>query len=113
MEEVAMKMKSGGGGGYGSRPVSHSREGKQEPVSHKGNEAGVGQIGLQHAFKPEPMTQGKGYEPKGPTSNLGQGPGANRTIFRSGSQQPTPPAKPMEPTRDTLSEYGKDIPGRR
>jgi hypothetical protein len=109
-----MKMKSGGGGGYGSRPVSHSHQGKSEPISHKGNPAGVGQIGLQHAFKPEPVTKGRGYEPlKGVADNTKVGPGAGRTIYRSGSQQPTPPAREMPKGRDTLAEFGRDIPGRR
>ena len=102
------------GGGATSNKIVHSKSGKSEPISHKGNVAGVGQIGLQHAFKPQPTTQGKGYEPpKGVAENTKVGPGQGRTIYRSGSQQPTPAASEMPEGRDTLAEFGKDIPGRR
>jgi hypothetical protein len=101
------------GGGINSNKVAQSKQGKAEPISHKGSPAGVAQIGLQHAFKPEPMIQGKGYEPpKDIADNTKVGPGQGRTIYRSGSQQPTPPAREMPKGRDTLAEFGKDIAGR-
>lgn len=100
------------GGGINSNKLVQSKQKKTEPISHKGNVAGVGQIGLQHAFKPEPMTRGKGFEPKGPTSNLGQGPGANRVIHPHGSQQRTPEPREMPEGRNTLSEFGPDRRGR-
>src|SRR5262245_32707300 len=102
------------GGGYNSNQIVHSRGFKTEPVTHRGNVAGVAQTGLSHAFKPEPMTHGKGYEPqkmsatgvanatKGPA---GAGPGGSgRTIYASGSQNPTPPAREMSPSRDYFNE---------
>jgi hypothetical protein len=101
------------GGGINSNKTVQSRSGgKVEPTTHKGNVAGVGQIGLQHAFKPEPMLQGKGYEPakmsgvdrpsyKGPTTAA---PGSNRTIYPAGLQAKTPPAREMEPGRDVFNE---------
>jgi hypothetical protein len=107
------------GGGISSNKVVQSRSGvKVEPVIHRGNVAGVGQIGLQHAFKPEPILQGKGYEPKSmpPTGVKGSynsatsGPGSGRTVYPSGSQGATPAAREMPPGRDTLAEYGKDSP---
>lgn len=101
------------GGGLNSNKVVQSKHRKQEPISHKGSPAGISQAGVSTAFPKEPITKGKGYEPKGPTSNLGQGPGANRVIHPSGSQQKTPAPKEMEKGRDILSEYGRDIPGRR
>src|SRR5215813_11688005 len=105
------------GGGINSNKTVQSRSGyKTEPKSNAGNVAGVGQIGLQHAFKPEPMLQGKGYEPasmpptgvKGTYNAATQGPGSQRTVYRSGSQSPTPPAREMPAGRDTLAEYGRD-----
>jgi hypothetical protein len=107
------------GGGINSNKVVQSKSGqKVEPVTHKVNPAGVAQMGLSHQFKPEPMLQGKGYEPKAMGStgianarqgHAGPGPGGgNRTIYKSGSQSPTPPAREMPAGRDTLSEYGPE-----
>jgi hypothetical protein len=112
------------GGGYNSRQVSHRREPKTEPVTHRGNPAGVAQQGMAVQFRKEPLQQGphSGYEPgktgstgianasKGPA---GAGPGGyGRTIYKSGSQSPTPPAREMPAGRNTLSEFGRDVPGR-
>ena len=44
-------MKINSGGGYNSNKTTHSRSGKQEPISNKGNPAGVAQVGLSHAFR--------------------------------------------------------------
>lgn len=102
------------GGGAKSSVVSHVKSGKSEPISHRGNPAGVAQQGLALQFKREPITSGRGYEPpKGVAPNTSVGPGAGRTIHRAGSQQPTPAPRDMPSGRDTLSEYGRDIPGRR
>ena len=107
------------GGGINSNKTVQSSAGvKVEPVTHAGNVAGVGQAGLSHAFKPEPMLQGKGYEPgKMPATGIanarqgppGAGPGGfGRTIYKSGSQSPTPPAREMPAGRNTLAEYRPD-----
>jgi hypothetical protein len=106
------------GGGANSRVVKHDRKVKTEPVTHRGNVAGVAQQGVSTAFAKEPLTQGKGYEPskmqstgianatKGPA---GAGPGGyGRTIFRSGSQSPTPPATGMPAGRNTMAEFGPE-----
>jgi len=111
------------GGGYGSRQHIDKKAGqKVEPVTHRGNVAGVAQQGMATAFKKEPLMQGKGYEPgkvgatgianarQGPAE---AGPGSNRVIYKSGSQSPTPAPTPMTPGRDILSEYGREVPGRR
>jgi len=58
-----MRIKSGGGITSNKYVTSRSSQ-KVEPVTHRGNVAGVAQTGLSHAFKPEPMFQGKGYEPQ-------------------------------------------------
>jgi hypothetical protein len=101
------------GGGIKSRVVSHTKAGKQEPKSKAMSPGAVDQLGQAVAFKKPPLVQGRGYEPKGPTSNLGQGPGANRVIHPSGSQQKTPPAQPMEKGTDILSQYGPEATGKR
>ncbi len=43
--------------------------------------------GKSTGYRGEPLDAGRGYHPPvGPTSNMGQGPGANRTIHGTGSQ---------------------------
>jgi hypothetical protein len=115
-----MKIKSGGG--LNSNKVVQSKHGKQEPQSHKVSEAAAAQLGRAEQFRKPNLEQGRGYEPKsmGPTgiANARQGHsgaglgGGNRTIYGSGSQSPTPPARPMPEGRNTLLEYGPDVPGR-
>jgi hypothetical protein len=116
-----MKIKSGGG--ITSNKYVTDRKGKQEPVTHKASPAGAAQQGMAVQFRKEPLQQGSGYEPKAMGStgiagarqgHAGPGPGGgNRTIYRSGSQSPTPAANGMPKGRDTLSEFGPDVPGRR
>src|SRR5262249_27191408 len=107
------------GGGISSNKTVQSRSGmKVEPKAQAANVAGVAQQGMATAFKKEPLIQGKGYEPQGmgPTgiANATKGPagagpgGMGRTIYRSGSQSPTPPAHGMPAGRNTLAEYGPD-----
>jgi hypothetical protein len=117
-----MKIKSGGG--INSNKVVQDRKWKQEPVTHKANPAGVAQLGRAVQFEKQPLQQGPGtgYEPKpvpgtgiagARQGHAGVGPGGGgRTIYKSGSQSPTPTAREMPAGRDTLGEYGRDIPGR-
>jgi hypothetical protein len=122
-----MRIKSGGG--IQSRNVSHRYEPKVEPVAHKANVGAVAQEGRAVQFEKEPLTQGRGYEPKpmGPTgigrattSTATSGPGSQRTTYASGSQgrygpnapnavnrSPDPPG--TAPGRDILSDYGPEI----
>src|SRR5262249_17515696 len=112
-----MKIKSGGGITSNKYKTSKSGQ-KVEPVTHRGNVAGVAQQGMATAFKKEPITEGKGYEPAAmaPTGSRGtynaamQGPGSQRTTYKAGSQQQTPAAREMPAGRDTLAEYGPDSP---
>jgi hypothetical protein len=109
------------GGGINSNKVVQSKTGKVEPVSRKASPAGAAQLGRAVQFKKEPLEQGRGYEPgpKGSTGLSGtynparEGPGSGRTTYRSGSQSATPQANEMPAGRDTLAEYGRDIPGRK
>ena len=96
------------GGGYGSRQHIDKKAGqKVEPVTHRGNVAGVAQQGMATAFRKEPLIQGKGYEtgPMPPTGVKGtynsatSGPGSGRTVYPSGSQGATPAAREMPPGR--------------
>jgi hypothetical protein len=108
------------GGGILGKNVRHSKSGKAEPKPHAVNKNWVAQVGLSRGDhvtgqgKPlqDPRAdpyKGRGYSgPVGPTSNMGQGPGANRTIYRSGSQQGLKPARPMPEGRDILRDFGPD-----
>jgi hypothetical protein len=107
------------GGGIQSNKTGQSKSAqKVEPTSRAGNVAGVAQQGMATAFKKEPLLEGKGYTPSGvgPTgvANSRKGPegpgpgGGGRTIYRSGSQSPTPPAREMPAGRDILAEYGPE-----
>ena len=112
-----MKIKSGGGI-QGNKVVQSKSGWKTEPIPHKASPAGAAQQGMAVQFRKEPLQQGRGYEPakQGDTgiANARQGPagagpgGMGRTIYKSGSQSPTPPAREMPPGRDTLAEYGPE-----
>jgi hypothetical protein len=94
-----------------------------EPKTHRGNPAGVAQQGMATHFKKEPITQGKGYEPKampatgvpGYFNSAKAGPGSERTIMRSGSQSQygKPVPDPAGPPRDILSQFGPEATGKR
>jgi hypothetical protein len=102
------------GGGINSNKAVQSRSGgKVEPKTHAGNVAGVAQQGISTAFRKEPITQGKGYEPqkmgdtgiaKATYNPATSGPGSLRTTYASGSQSPTPPAREMGPGQDVFVE---------
>ena len=99
------------GGGANSNKVVHSQKGKQEPISHRGNVAGVAQQGRSEQFVKEPITQGRGYQPYGPKDHTKAGPGAGRTIHPRGSQGLHGPVNPgigKPAPRDILSEYGPE-----
>jgi len=116
-----MRMKSGGGI-HSNKTVQSRSSQKVEPTTHRANVAGVAQTGLSHAFKPEPMLQGKGYEPaampatgvKGSFNSATQGPGSGRTVYGKGSQAEYNPGpqhmrtNPMPAGRDTLAEFGPE-----
>src|SRR5215831_1957578 len=107
------------GGGANSTKVVQSRSGgKVEPRSTAIDPAGVSQRDVSAAFRKTPVQVGPGYSPgKMPATgiaNARQGPpgagpgGGGRTIYKSGSQSPTPPAREMPAGRNTLAEYGPD-----
>ena len=104
------------GGGYNSNKTVHSQGFKSEPVSRKGSPAGVNQMGVATAFKKEPITSGKGYEPasmpktgsRGEFNSAAAGPGSGRTIYKHGTQTANAPATGMPAGRDTLSEFGPE-----
>ena len=107
------------GGGITSNKYVTSRSGmKTEPRSTAINPAGISQRDVSTAFKKTPVEAGPGYstKPRGDTGiagarkgPAGAGPGGyGRTIYKSGSQSPTPPARGMPAGRNTLAEYGPD-----
>ena len=102
--------KARSGGGITSNKLVQSRAPKAEPKAHAMSPGGVSRIGVHPSplSRPEPIEAGRGYQPVGPTSNMGVGPGANRTVHRSGSQSSTPAARPMPAGRDILSEFGPE-----
>jgi hypothetical protein len=119
-----MATKARSGGGITSNKLRTSTNWKQEPVAHKASPAGANQQGQAVQFRKEPLIRkGKGYNPapvpptgianarKGP-ANAGPG-GMGRTIYGSGSQSPTPPAREMPKGRDTLSGFGPEATGKR
>jgi hypothetical protein len=121
MEKVVM-VKIVSGGGIAGNKVVQSRAGvKVEPKAKAINPASAGQLGASTQFVKPPLVSGRGYEPgpKGSTGLSGtynparEGPGSGRTTYRSGSQGATPQANEMPEGRNTLSEYGRDIPGRK
>jgi hypothetical protein len=107
------------GGGINSNKTVQSRSGgKVEPRSTAINPSGVSQRDVSTAFRKEPVEVGPGYSTKAmPATGIanarqgpaGAGPGGfERTIYKSGSQSPTPPAHGLPAGRDTLAEFGSD-----
>ena len=103
------------GGGANSRVAKNSQSGqKVEPRSTAINPAGVSQRDVSTAFRKEPVEIGPGYSTKAmPATGIagarqgpaGAGPGGmGRTIYKSGSQAPTPAAKQMPAGRSIDAE---------
>jgi hypothetical protein len=94
--------------GGGSNKIVQSKAPKIEPRSKAVSVETTAQLGASTAFQKKPLEMGPGYQPVGPTSNMGQGPGANRTTMRCGSQGVHGPVNPGNsvPARDILSEFG-------
>jgi hypothetical protein len=108
--------KARSGGGLGMNKVVHRQAPKVEPKSTAINPGGAAQLGSK-ALAPKyatPLEAGRGYStPVGPSSNMGQGPGANRQTHRSGSQgqwgslnrgEPRPPGTADQGKRGILNE---------
>jgi hypothetical protein len=115
-------VKLTGGGISGNKVVQSRSGGKVEPKARAVNPEAVVQQGMATAFPKREMFNGPGYttKPQGDTGiagatkgPAGAGPGGyGRTIYKAGSQSSTPQAREMPAGRDTLSEFGPDVPGR-
>jgi hypothetical protein len=72
----------------GSAPIRQAGA-KVEPKPHAVNPGWVNQLGNHVAKNPETMSFGKGFKTSAvPTLGKGnQGPGAHRTVHRTGSQK--------------------------
>jgi hypothetical protein len=117
--------KSGAGGGINSRVVKHTTAHKVEPRSKAVNPAATSQMGSMqgnHVTIPGgpmrtqganvPLYRGAGYAtPKGPTE-CGQGPGAGRTIMKTGTQMTHGPVSGQRPSqaRGILGPKGGEQP---
>jgi hypothetical protein len=76
-----MKTQARSGGGITSNKLVSTEAKKAEPKSRAINPAAADGIGQTTAFKKPPLESGPGYKTLvGPTSNMGQGPGAGRTV---------------------------------
>jgi hypothetical protein len=96
------KLGNRSGGGIEGRQVGHYRDRKSEPVTYPIDPGRAADIGMSVHYRKMPL-QGEGYSnPIGPSDNMGQGPGANRTIMRSGTQASTPAPRPMPHGRKTF-----------
>jgi hypothetical protein len=77
------------GGGINSNKVTHYRDPKREPVVYRASPGATSRlgsmVGVGTPFKAL-QTQGGYSNPIGPSDNMGQGPGANRVVMKSGSQ---------------------------
>jgi hypothetical protein len=105
-------------GGIEGKNVRNVRAPKVEPTARGANPASVSQFGEALAHKADPLFT-RGYNPPhGPTDNVAAvGVGGGRTVMRSGSQathgEVARREGPAPPVRDTLAEFGPDVPGRR
>jgi hypothetical protein len=78
-------QQSGSGGGA---RCSHVSAPKREPIAHAVSPGRTSTIGQSVFFNKGPIYSGPGnyVAPVGPSTHMGQGPGANREVMRSGSQ---------------------------
>jgi hypothetical protein len=96
------KVRGVSGGGYEGRNVTHTRNPKQEPASYQVTPGRTSTIGQSiYGWNKGPIHNGPGYSnPIGPSDSMGQGPGANRVVMRSGSQAHHQGDRPMGRGRD-------------
>jgi hypothetical protein len=97
-------------GGLHSKQTVHRPLSKAEPKPHAIDPGAVSQIGISSFLGREPLREGKGYGPVGPTDNVAAvGVGGGRTVYKSGGQHGLQrPAREMPAGRDTLAEYGPE-----
>jgi hypothetical protein len=125
--ESEMAKGSRPAGGAGSKNVRNVGVRYGEQKTHAMSPAGVSQIGsamggkmmgeshtsinsaeriIEHTAK-TPVPFGNAL-----ALNSGTAPGQGRTIYPSGTQHGLRPAQPLPAGRDTLGEFGSDVPGR-
>ena len=110
--------KSNAGGGINSNKRVETKVRTGQPAEGI-NPKFLSQTGL--AVDPRSVESRGAPRPAGGAVKLGNevalnsksAPGQGRTIMPSGSQHGLVPAKPMPAGRNTLAEFGPDIPGRR
>jgi hypothetical protein len=110
-DEAMTKIRSGGGI-LGNKVRSSQSAWKVEPQAKAVNPAAAANLGMAVQFKKPNLEAGPGNTTKPMaatgTANARQGHpgvgpgGGDRTIYKSGSQSPTPAAREMPKGRDTL-----------
>jgi hypothetical protein len=88
-------------GGLHSNKTIHKPQPKVEPKARTVNVEATSQLGVKVAFEKPMLMRGAGYvPPQGPTNNLISGPGAGRTVYKSGSEHGlVKNPQPLEPGR--------------
>jgi hypothetical protein len=113
---------TGSGGGIGMNKVTHRTEPKREPRARAINPSAVNQLGnllgdhitnkSSTNYRGEPLVRGAGCNaPVGPTNLAQSGPGAGRTVMRSGGQGThgaTNPGNAPAKSTDILRQFGPD-----
>jgi hypothetical protein len=96
-------------GGPRSKQTVHRPLSKAEPKPHAINKEAIAQIGISTFLGKEPIREGRGYQPVGPSDNVAAvGVGGGRTIYKSGGQHGLKPAREMPEGRDILSDFGPE-----
>jgi hypothetical protein len=89
--------RTGEGGGYGARVVTHTSNPKREVINHPVSQGAVSRLGAVVGqgtpFKPLYQSS-KASTPIGATPSVA-GPGGGRMVMRAGSQAPCKPARPL------------------
>jgi hypothetical protein len=99
--QPGQRVNPGGASQIGEAVGNHTMQGK---TNYRGDPVRAGAVG------------GAGSTPLGNAKALdvgGGGPGVGRTVMKSGGQHGLARPAPIGPTKDTLAEFGPDVPGRR
>jgi hypothetical protein len=99
------KVRGVTGGGYDGKNVVHTNNPKREPISRPVSVGAVSRLGSMVGEGTPLKSLYANYNPVrasnpiGPSDNMGQGPGAMRTVMRAGSQSKSV-TRPMPKGRD-------------
>jgi hypothetical protein len=104
------------GGGIEGNKVKHTSNPKREPVASAISVGAVsrlgGMVGPGTQYKQLHEGPGNYTAPVGPSTHMGQGPGANREILKSGSQGQHGPSAGGQ-ARPSTPDIFKSFPGKK